>query len=371
MKSDQRLSSRLKLACALAGMCCAQMGNAQSSGSMTGTIRDNTEAVVSGAQVTVSNPATGLRRTTESNSDGNYLIAALGAGTYNVTVMAAGFQMYQAKQVVLRVGEKIRVDATLFVGKVTSEIVVEGNAAGAVETQSSEMSGTITGEQITQLELNGRDFTQLITLVPGVSNQTGQDPGIIGPQGSVSYAVNGGRTEFNNWEIDGGEVLDTGSNSNLNIYPNVDAIAEVRVLTSTYGAQYGRNGAGTIEAVTKSGTNQFHGVAFEFLRNQAFNAHYYFDQPGAQKAFYNKHDFGYTLGGPIPKEQAFLFLVTGVSPGERSCFVRRCVGTDGGRACRQFQRRMPGARNAVCKGRRDTAFRRSAEYRLSGLSGGC
>jgi len=307
MKSDQRLSSRLKLACALAGMCCAQMGNAQSSGSMTGTIRDNTEAVVSGAQVTVSNPATGLRRTTESNSDGNYLIAALGAGTYNVTVMAAGFQMYQAKQVVLRVGEKIRVDATLFVGKVTSEIVVEGNAAGAVETQSSEMSGTITGEQITQLELNGRDFTQLITLVPGVSNQTGQDPGIIGPQGSVSYAVNGGRTEFNNWEIDGGEVLDTGSNSNLNIYPNVDAIAEVRVLTSTYGAQYGRNGAGTIEAVTKSGTNQFHGVAFEFLRNQAFNAHYYFDQPGAQKAFYNKHDFGYTLGGPIRKNRLFFF----------------------------------------------------------------
>ncbi len=307
MKLRQPLSSRLQIAWVAASLCCAQLGMAQSSGSITGTVRDNSEAVVSGAQVTVANPAKGLRRTTESNSDGNYLIAALEAGTYNVTITASGFQKYQARQVVLRVGEKIRVDATLVVGKVTSEVVVEGNAAGAVETQSSEMSGTITGEQISQLELNGRNFTQLITLVPGVSNQTGQDPGIVGPAGSVSYAINGGRTEFNNWEIDGGEVLDTGSNSNLNIYPNVDAIAEVRVLTSTYGAQYGRNGGGTIEAVTKSGTNQLHGEGFEFVRNQFFNAHYYFDQSDAPKAFYNKHDFGYTLGGPVLKNRLFFF----------------------------------------------------------------
>lgn len=303
----QRWLSGLTLACAIAAVGCALLSEAQSSGSITGTIRDKTEAVIPGAQVVLSNPATGLKRTTESNSDGNFLVAALDAGTYTLTVTAAGFQKYQARQVVLRLGEKIRVDATLAVGKVSSEIVVEGNAAGAVETQSSEMSGTITGDQITQLELNGRDFTQLITLVPGVSNQTGQDPGIVGPQGSVSYAVNGGRTEFNNWEIDGGDVLDTGSNANINIYPDVDAIAEVRVLTSTYGAQYGRNASGTVEVETKSGTNEFHGVAFEFLRNQAFNSHYYFDLPDTPKAFYNKHDFGYTLGGPIRKNKLFFF----------------------------------------------------------------
>jgi hypothetical protein len=280
---------------------------AQSTGSITGTVLDNSGAVVSGAQVSVSDPSTGFRRTAVSNGDGNYLIAGLGAGTYDVSITATGFQKFQAKKVILRVGEKIRVDTKLVVGKVTSEIVVEGSSVGKVETQSSELAGTITGEQISQLELNGRDFTTLIKLIPGVSDQTGQDDGTVGPSGSVSYAVNGGRTEFNNWEIDGGDILDSGSNANINVYPNIDALAEVRVLTSTYGAQYGRNGSGTIEAVTKSGTNQFHGEAFEFIRNAAFNAHNYFDLPGTAKAYYNKNDFGYIVGGPIKKDKLFFF----------------------------------------------------------------
>src|SRR5580692_12584851 len=280
---------------------------AQSSGSITGTVLDNSGAVVSGAVISVSDPATGLKRDTTSNSDGEYLVAGLGAASYNVTITAPGFKKFEAKRVILRVGEKVRVDTKLVVGGVTSEIVVEGSSVGKVETQSSELAGTITGEQITQLELNGRDFTTLIKLVPGVSDQTGQDEGTVGPAGSVSYAVNGGRTEFNNWEVDGGETLDTGSNANLNIYPNVDALAEVRVLTSTYGAQYGRNGSGTIEAVTKSGTNTFHGDAFEFIRNAAFNAHNYFDLPDTPKAYYNKNDFGYIVGGPIKKDKLFFF----------------------------------------------------------------
>jgi hypothetical protein len=280
---------------------------AQSSGSFTGTVTDDTGAVITGATVSVSDPATGFRRTALTNSDGDYLIAGLGAGTYDVTIAAPGFQKYEARKIILRVGEKLRVDTKLVIGKVTNEIVVEGSSVGKVETQSSELAGTITGDQISQLELNGRDFTQLINLIPGVSDQTGQDNGTVGPEGSVSYAVNGGRTEFNNWEIDGGEVLDSGSNANINVYPNIDALAEVRVLTSTYGAQYGRNGSGTIEAVTKSGTNQFHGEALEFIRNAAFNAHYYFDQPGTSKAYYNKNDFGYIVGGPIKKDKLFFF----------------------------------------------------------------
>ena len=280
---------------------------AQTTGSITGTVIDDTGAAVAGAEVFVLNPATGIRQSAKSNSTGEYLVAGLGASTYDVTITAPGFKTFQAKRMILRVGEKLRVDTKLVIGQVTSQIVVEGSSVGKVETQSSELAGTITGEQITQLELNGRDFATLIKLIPGVSDQTGQDDGTVGPSGSVSYAVNGGRTEFNNWQIDGGEVLDSGSNANINVYPNIDALAEVRVLTSTYGAQYGRNGSGTIEAVTKSGTNQFHGDAFEFIRNAAFNAHNYFDLPGQTKTYYNKNDFGYILGGPIKKDKIFFF----------------------------------------------------------------
>ncbi|MFZ0760730.1 MAG: carboxypeptidase regulatory-like domain-containing protein [Candidatus Sulfotelmatobacter sp.] len=280
---------------------------AQVNGVITGTVRDNTGAVIAGAAVSVSNADKGIQRTTTTNTDGAYLVAGLGAGNYDVTITAAGFEKYQAKAVVLRVGEKIRVDAALVVGKVSSEVVVEGSAAGQVETQSSELAGTITGKQISQLELNGRNFTQLITLIPGVSNQSGQDEGTVGVAGNVLYAINGGRTEYNNWEVDGGDNMDNGSNGSLNVYPNIDALAEVRVLTSTYGAQYGRNGSGTIEAVTKSGTNEFHGEAFEFLRNELFNAHNYFDPPDTDKPAYKKHDFGYIFGGPLRKNKTFFF----------------------------------------------------------------
>ena len=280
---------------------------AQVNGVITGTVLDNTGAVVVGAEVTVSYADKGIHRTTKTNSDGDYLVAGLGAGSYDVTITAPGFERYQAKAVVLRVGEKIRVDTTLVVGKVSSTVLVEGNAAGQVETQSSELAGTITGKQISQLELNGRNFTQLITLVPGVSNQTGQDEGTVGVGGNFLYAVNGGRTEYNNLEVDGGDNMDNGSNGTLNVYPSIDALAEVRVLTSTYGAQYGRNGSATIEAVTKSGTNEFHGEAFEFLRNEAFNAHNYFDPPDTDKPAYKKHDFGYIFGGPIIKNKTFFF----------------------------------------------------------------
>ena len=169
------------------------------------------------------------------------------------------------------------------------------------------MVGTITGKEVTQLQLNGRNFTQLITLVPGVSNQTGQDEGVVGAQGSISYSVNGGRTEYNNWEVDGGDMMDNGSNFSLNVYPSVEAIEEVQVLTSNYGAQYGKNGSGTVEVETKSGTNKFHGSLWEFARNEAFNAHNYFDVPGTPKAGYKKHDFGYSVGGPIWKNHTFFF----------------------------------------------------------------
>ena len=249
--------------------------------------------------MTVSNDERGIHRSAVSNSSGDYLVQGLGEGTYTVTITAPGFEKYQATNTVLRVGQNARVDVKLSIGSQSAEVTVEGSSAGMIETQSSELSTTITSKQISQLELNGRSFVQLIELSPGVSNQTGQSEGVTGPGGSVMYSVNGGRTEYNNWEIDGGDVMDSGSMANLNVFPNVDALDQVQVFTSSYDAQYGRSGSGAIEAVTKSGTNQIHGEVFEYVRNQFFNAQNYFNPKGQPVQAYKKHDFGGTFGGPI------------------------------------------------------------------------
>lgn len=280
-------------------ICLAATAFPQDTGSITGTVSDAAGAVIAGADVKVSNAARGITRTTKTNSDGIYFVPGLPGDEYDITITNPGFQTYRATKVVLRVGQKIRVDATLPVGAVASEIEVLGTNVAQVETQSSDLAGTVTTTQLEKLQLNGRNFTQLITLVPGVSNQSGQDEGVVGVDGNVQFSVNGGRTVYNNWEIDGGDAMDNGSNATLNVYPNLDAIAEVRVLTSNYGAQYGRNSSGTVEIETKSGTSKFHGSVFEYARNEAFNARNYFDDPAQPKPAYKKHDFGYTLGGPV------------------------------------------------------------------------
>src|SRR5690348_17217083 len=269
---------------------------AQETASITGTVTDPSGAAVANAQVSVVIADRGINRTTTTNESGEYLVAGLPSGAVDVTVNAAGFRKYEAKGVILQVAQKARNDIRLVVGAASAEVTVQGTNVAQVETQSSDLSGAVTGKQITQLELNGRNFTQLVTLVPGVSNQTGQDEGTVGVYGNVAFSVNGGRTEYNNWELDGGDNMDNGSNTTLNVYPSLEAISEFRVLTSNYGAQYGRNGSGTVEVETKSGTNQFHGNVFEFVRNDAFNARNYFQ---TEVPPYKKNDFGYTIGGPI------------------------------------------------------------------------
>lgn len=268
---------------------------AQDTGAITGTVRDPSGAIVPGAQVTVTGTAGGNTRTTTTNSDGEYLAAGLPGGTYDLTITAPGFKTFKANAVVLRVAQKARVDATLSVGQVATEVTVQGSEVNQVETQSSALAGTVTGNQMTQLELNGRNFTQLLSLTPGATNQSGTDEPGTG-LATVAYSVNGGRTEYNNWEIDGGNNLDDGSNLTLMTYPSLEAIAEVRVLTSNYGAQYGRNSSGTVEVETKSGTRNFHGNVYEFNRNDAYNARDYF-LPNVPP--YKKNDFGYTIGGPV------------------------------------------------------------------------
>src|SRR5207249_134457 len=271
--------------------------HAQDTGYISGTVTDKSGAAVVSAEVVITNTAGSLTRTTTTNSDGAYVVAALPGGTYNLAVTAKGFQKFSATKVVLDVAQKIRVDVQLTVGEINEVIEVTGESVVQVETQSSELSGTVTGKQIDQLVLNGRNFTQLVNLVPGVVNQTGQDEGTVGIYGNVAFSMNGGRTEYNNWELDGGDNMDNGSNDTLNVYPNVDAIGEVKVLTSNYGAQYGRNASGTVETEIKSGTSHFHGDVFYFGRNEVFNARNFFDP--AQKPPYKKHDWGYTIGGPV------------------------------------------------------------------------
>jgi Carboxypeptidase regulatory-like domain len=284
---------------------------AQDTGVITGTVRDNTGAVIQGADVKISGTAGGIERATTTNSDGDYSEAGLPGGTYNLVISAKGFKTFKGDGIVLRVGQKARVDAGLPVGDIATEIVVQGEQLNQVETQSSDLSGTVTGKQISQLQLNGRNYTQLLALSPGATNQSGQDePG----QGlsTVAYSVNGGRTEYNNWEIDGGNNMDDGSNTTLLSYPSLESIAEVRVMSSNYGAQSGRNSSGTVEVETKSGTNKFHGDVFEYVRNDLFNADNYFTGFSP----YKKNDFGFTVGGPVTipglynkgKDKTFFFF---------------------------------------------------------------
>jgi Carboxypeptidase regulatory-like domain/TonB-dependent Receptor Plug Domain len=269
---------------------------AQQSGSINGAITDESGGAIPNAQVVLTNTAQGTTYNATSNTGGDYTFPALEAGTYNLQVSAPGYKQFEASGIVLRVSRNERIDAKLSIGAVTTQVQVVGSDLGTVQTESPEVSFTITGKQITQLVLNGRNFTQLVTLTPGVINQTGQDEGETGVDGSVAYSMNGGRTEYNNWEVDGSSLMDNGSNSTLNVYPNVDAIAETEVLTSNYGAQYGRNASGTVLSQTKAGTEHFHGDVFEFLRNDAFNARNYFE---TSVPTYKKHDYGFTLGGPV------------------------------------------------------------------------
>ncbi len=283
---------------------------AQQSGSINGSVTDPAGDVVSSAQVTLVRTGQGTALHTTTNNAGEYAFPALEAGTYSLQVAATGFEQFEAAGIVLRVSRTERVDAKLTVGSLNTKVEVSGEGLGTVQTESPEISFTITGKQITQLVLNGRNFSQLVTLSPGVINQTGQDEGQTGVGGSVSYSINGGRTEYNNWELDGSSLLDNGSNSTLNVYPNVDAIAETEVLTSNYGAQYGRNASGTVLAQTKSGTDSVHGTVFEFLRNDAFNARNYFE---TKVPTYKKHDYGFTVGGPVRLPKLY-------TPAERKTF---------------------------------------------------
>ena len=286
-------------------------------GSVNGTVTDQTGAVVTGAKVVLTNAA-GEKFETRSDDKGAYSWTGLKPGTYTLTITVPNFAVKIFDNITVSAGPELTLDASLEPAGQKTEVNVESGNAGRVETETSSVSGTITEKEVVSIGLNGRNFTQLIALAPGVSNQTGQDEAKVGVVGSVKYSVNGGRVEYNTFEVDGSDVLNTGLNgasSTLMVYPSLDAIQEVKVLTSNYGAQFGRTASGTVQVTTKSGTPKFHGNLYEFIRNEAFNARNYFDVVyttppplgqtccgqtfGGKAPLYRRQDFGGTIGGPL------------------------------------------------------------------------
>jgi hypothetical protein len=269
----------------------------------SGQVTDPQGAAIPGALVELTNKDGGTKSQAETDGDGNYTVPYLPAGHYKVVVSAPNFGNSENDDVALSVGQALTYNAQLTVGNAAVENVqvTESSGVTQLQTDNAEVGGTITGKEVTALQLNGRNFTQFIALVPGVSNQTGQDEAKVGVLGSVAYSVNGGRTEYNSFQVDGSETLNVGINrdhSTLVVYPSIDAIQEIKVLTSNYGAQYPSTGNGTTLVTTKSGGDTFHGSLYEFLRNEDLNAKGYFDV-GNSAPLYRRNDFGGTIGGPV------------------------------------------------------------------------
>ncbi|MCZ2080282.1 MAG: carboxypeptidase-like regulatory domain-containing protein [Bryobacterales bacterium] len=283
-------------------------GWSQDQGMIGGLVTDPTGAVVANAKVIVANRQRGFTRETTSNAEGEYSVAKVPIGDYEITAEAAGFQKLLRTGIKLMVGQTIRVDLQLSVGEVTQEVTVTGNVD--IVTQSGAVSSVITESQVMNLNLNGRNWMSLTTLVPGVApmNENNFNPvraGFGSSQLIVSFS--GSRVNDSNVEVDGGNINnEPGGGRNNVIFPVVDSIAEFNIATSTYGADVGKRPGAAIQIATKSGTTSFHGTAYEFVRNDKMDANNFFlnrqinpigGKPFKQPLKWNI--FGYNLGGPV------------------------------------------------------------------------
>jgi hypothetical protein len=278
---------------------------------LTGTVTDASGAVVPNATVLVHSEETGSDvRTVTTNSAGSFNITNIPAGRYTVTAKLEGFQTYVASGVVLNVAEKHTLDMQLKAGTVSERVEVTAENT-SIQTTTAEESGTITGDQVRELALSNRNFEQLVLLQPGVSNQLGDKPG-FGLSSNTQISINGARTGANNWTVDGADINDSGSNGTLLNTPGIDAIQEFTLERSNYDASFGRSGGGQVVVAIKSGTNQFHGSAYEFNRNNFYNANTFGARaniaaggsPSDNKTPIERYnDYGFTIGGPlfIPK----------------------------------------------------------------------
>jgi hypothetical protein len=293
----------------------ATTGYAQdaSTGSISGTVTDSTGALVRGAQVTIVNTDRGAtERTLATNGSGFYTATALPLGHYRVKITGKGFKAESVTGIQLHVNDALTVNGALTVGNEGESVQVTAESQ-SVDLQDATSAGLINSTQINELVMISRNYETLINLQPGVAfsgttDQLQRGPvGINGSSSTTAFSISGGRTTSNNWTIDGADNLDRGSNLTLYVYPSPDAIAEFKTLRGEYSAASGRDAAGQIDVVTKSGTNTIHGSAYEYFRNDFLDANTYGNDAlnaiaGSTKypiAKYRYNDFGFSLGGPV------------------------------------------------------------------------
>src|ERR1700735_4285251 len=317
MKRFRRWGFRFALVCVgvlgiLAG---ARTSPAQTfRGTILGTVTDSTGAALVGAHVTVHNVDTGVDRSTDTTTDGSYLMPELPVGNYNVTVQMKGFQKTATNGVLVSVAVERRVDAILKPGEVSQQITVSGDTLPVVETASDTLGGAFENHEIEELPINGRDYTKLLIMVPGTAgepNGGGDSPGSLG-----LFSADGSRGRSNNYILDGTDMNDGYRNLPAinqggvfgvpgTILPE-DSIQELNVLTN-FESEYGRNSGAVVSIVTRSGTNQLHGSAFEDFRNAVLNARNFFNFDGQPKDALHNNQFGGSLGGPIVKDKTFFY----------------------------------------------------------------
>jgi hypothetical protein len=286
--------------------------------SISGTVTDSSGAVVPGATVTATNVDTSITTTQTSNGQGFYSFQSLALGTYTIDVQKAGFKAYRQTGLVLDVNSALVADVKLQVGQASEKVEVTASALH-VETETTQMGELITGKEMTDVPLVTRSYTELLALQPGVVSQASQMTGaysgsfisagfavpqVSGDLNSGALSVNGMREAANGFILNGILVQEAGY-SGAGAIPNLDSIAEFRILTNNTDAEYGNYSGGQINVVTKSGTNQYHGNLFEFVRNTDFDAANYFAQ--GQRSAYHQNQFGGTIGGPIVKDKIFFF----------------------------------------------------------------
>jgi hypothetical protein len=276
-------------------------------GSIVGTVKDQTGAVVANAKVTVADTERGIIFNATTNDSGEYVASPLRVGSYTVTVEHPGFKKAVSVPVNLDVQQRIAVNVTLQIGRLTEAIEVTG-AAPLLETETSELGQVVDNKRVANLPLNGRNFAQLALLTAGTAPS---EPGAR-DEGGYGFSAGGARSLQNNFLLDG---VDNNSNlpdllneTNYVIQPSVEALEEFKVQTNAYSAEFGRGNGAIINATIKSGTNQFHGSAYEFLRNEMFDAKNFFDDPNSAIAPYKQNQFGFTFGGPIVRNHTFFFV---------------------------------------------------------------